>query len=42
MVYYENEYHLFYQHTPFASQPDFGRMHWGACGKHRFGPLGGA
>ncbi|WP_152679686.1 glycoside hydrolase family 32 protein [Paenibacillus sp. IHB B 3415] len=29
MVYFENEYHLFYQHTPFASQPDFGRMHWG-------------
>lgn len=29
MVYYEGEYHLFYQHTPFATQPDFKRMHWG-------------
>lgn len=29
MVYYEGEYHLFYQHTPHDTQPDFGRMHWG-------------
>lgn len=29
MVYYEGEYHLFYQNTPFSTQPDFGRMHWG-------------
>ncbi|MNW42568.1 Levanase precursor [compost metagenome] len=29
LVYYEGEYHLFYQHTPFASQPDFEKMHWG-------------
>ncbi|ODA11169.1 fructan hydrolase [Paenibacillus peoriae] len=29
LVYYEGEYHLFYQHTPHDTQPDFGRMHWG-------------
>lgn len=29
LVYYEGEYHLFYQHTPFATLPDFERMHWG-------------
>lgn len=29
MVYYEGEYHLFYQYTPHDTQPDFGRMHWG-------------
>ncbi|WP_274378183.1 glycoside hydrolase family 32 protein [Paenibacillus terrae] len=29
MVYFEGEYHLFYQHTPHDTQPDFGRMHWG-------------
>ncbi|WP_272907532.1 glycoside hydrolase family 32 protein [Paenibacillus xylanexedens] len=29
MVYYEGEYHLFYQHTPHDTQPDFGNMHWG-------------
>jgi fructan beta-fructosidase len=29
MVYYEGEYHLFYQHTPFANQPNFEKMHWG-------------
>ncbi|WP_339272317.1 glycoside hydrolase family 32 protein [Paenibacillus sp. FSL W8-0426] len=29
MVYYEGEYHLFYQHTPHDTQPDFGKMHWG-------------
>lgn len=29
LVYYEGEYHLFYQHTPFATQPDFEKMHWG-------------
>ncbi|MGG1617124.1 glycoside hydrolase family 32 protein, partial [Paenibacillus sp. NRS-1780] len=29
LVYYEGEYHLFYQHTPHDTRPDFGRMHWG-------------
>lgn len=29
LVYYEGEYHLFYQHTPFAALPDFDKMHWG-------------
>ncbi|MFS0868887.1 glycoside hydrolase family 32 protein [Paenibacillus xylanilyticus] len=29
MVYYEGEYHLFYQHTPHDTKPDFGNMHWG-------------
>ncbi|WP_340017518.1 glycoside hydrolase family 32 protein [Paenibacillus sp. FSL H3-0457] len=29
MVYYEGEYHLFYQYTPHDTQPDFDRMHWG-------------
>lgn len=29
MVFYEGEYHLFYQHTPFSAQPAFDKMHWG-------------
>lgn len=29
MVYYEGEYHLFYQYTPHDTEPDFARMHWG-------------
>lgn len=29
MVYYEGMYHLFYQHTPHDTRPDFARMHWG-------------
>ncbi|QGQ96061.1 glycoside hydrolase family 32 protein [Paenibacillus psychroresistens] len=29
MVYYKGEYHLFYQHTPFSTLPDFDKMHWG-------------
>jgi fructan beta-fructosidase len=29
MVYYEGEYHLFYQHTPHDTRPDFANMHWG-------------
>jgi fructan beta-fructosidase len=29
MVYYNGVYHLFFQHTPFATTPDFARMHWG-------------
>jgi len=29
LVFYEGEYHLFYQHTPTSTQPNFNRMHWG-------------
>ncbi|WP_205419363.1 glycoside hydrolase family 32 protein [Mariniflexile rhizosphaerae] len=29
MVYYDGEYHLFFQHTPHTSTPDFPNMHWG-------------
>ncbi|MFP4975701.1 glycoside hydrolase family 32 protein [Paenibacillus sp. CN-4] len=29
MVYYEGEYHLFYQFTPHDTRPDFANMHWG-------------
>ncbi|WP_338532419.1 hypothetical protein [Paenibacillus peoriae] len=29
LVYHEGEYHLFYQHTPHDTRPDFGRMYWG-------------
>lgn len=29
MVYHKGEYHLFFQHTPFSTTPDFGKMHWG-------------
>lgn|GEM_PF-171494 len=29
LVYYEGEYHLFYQYTPHSIAPDFGAMHWG-------------
>ncbi|MBL7768162.1 MAG: glycoside hydrolase family 32 protein [Flavipsychrobacter sp.] len=29
MVFYKGEYHLFFQHTPFSTIPDFTRMHWG-------------
>ncbi|NRF93796.1 GH32 C-terminal domain-containing protein [Paenibacillus frigoriresistens] len=29
MVYYDGEYHLFYQHTPFSTSPAFDKMHWG-------------
>ena len=29
MVYYDGEYHLFFQHTPHAATPDFPKMHWG-------------
>ncbi|UKS27889.1 glycoside hydrolase family 32 protein [Paenibacillus sp. HWE-109] len=29
LVYYEGEYHLFYQHTVNSTSPDFPRMHWG-------------
>ncbi|WP_228469378.1 glycoside hydrolase family 32 protein [Paenibacillus sp. JNUCC31] len=29
MAYYEGEYHLFYQYTPFSNQPNFEKMHWG-------------
>lgn len=29
MVYHDGEYHLFFQHTPHATTPDFPRMHWG-------------
>lgn len=29
MVYYDGEYHLFFQHTPHSSTPDFPKMHWG-------------
>ncbi len=38
MVYYEGEYHLFYQHHPNA--PTFGPDDMGACGKQGFDPLG--
>lgn len=29
MVFFNDEYHLFYQHTPFSITPDFDKMHWG-------------
>jgi sucrose-6-phosphate hydrolase SacC (GH32 family) len=29
MVYYNGEYHLFYQYTPFSTSPAFDKMHWG-------------
>ena len=29
MVWYDGEYHLFFQHTPHAATPDFPKMHWG-------------
>jgi levanase/fructan beta-fructosidase len=29
MFYLNGTYHLFFQHTPFQSVPDFGKMHWG-------------
>ena len=29
MVYYNGEYHLFFQYTPHAAIPDFPKMHWG-------------
>jgi levanase/fructan beta-fructosidase len=29
MFYLNGTYHLFFQHTPFQSMPDFGKMHWG-------------
>lgn len=28
-VYYQGEYHLFYQHSLGSSRPDFSQMHWG-------------
>src|SRR5215217_9190871 len=29
LFYLNGTYHLFFQHTPFQSVPDFGKMHWG-------------
>lgn len=29
MFYLNGTYHLFFQHTPFQSVPDFSKMHWG-------------
>lgn len=29
LFYLDGTYHLFFQHTPFQSVPDFNRMHWG-------------
>lgn len=29
LFYLNGTYHLFFQHTPFQSIPDFGKMHWG-------------
>lgn len=29
LVYYEGEYHLFYQYSPFDNLPHFDKMHWG-------------
>lgn len=29
LVYYEGEYHLFFQHTPFSTRPSYEKMHWG-------------
>ena len=29
LVYYEGEYHLFFQHTPFSTLPSYDKMHWG-------------
>ena len=29
LFYLDGTYHLFFQHTPFQSVPDFSKMHWG-------------